>query len=612
MSEELLRYYQQELTYLRHQAADFARAFPKIAGRLEIGTETIRDPHVERLMEAFAFLTARIRHKLDDDFPEISEALLNVLYPHYLTPTPSAAIVQFVLDRQQGELMTGYGLPRHSELETDPIDGQPCRFRTCYAVQLWPIDLKSAAFKGHPFVAPRTRFSDRAQAVLRLELETVSPKAAFADFQLDQLVFYLNGQSQHVHELYEGLFNNVVGVAVAAGADDPEPYLLPPECLQPVGLERDEGLVDYPARSFWGYRLLSELFAFPEKFLFVRLAGLEHTRARLAQRMVIFIYLNRSVRDLERNVDRETFLLGCTPIINLFPHRAEPIALNHQDSEYHVVPDARRPIAYEVYSVDRVTATSPSSEVQVFQPFYSIRHGSEKHASTSFWHASRRASEFAGGETDRGTEVYLTLVDLEFQPEVPARWSLDVELTCMNRDLPHRLPFGGGEPRLQLTVGAPVSQIQCLTPPTPTFRPWLRHGTLWRLISHLSLNHLSLVDSDSGADALREILKLYDFQDSAQTRAMIDGLSSISGRRVVGRVATTNGTTTFCRGWEVTLHLDEARFVGGGLFLFASVLERFLGLYCSINSFTKTIVTTSKREAPLKKWPARASDQVLL
>lgn len=611
MSEELLRYYQQELTYLRQQAAEFARAFPKIAGRLEIGAEAIRDPHVERLMEGFAFLSARIRHKLDDDFPEISEAFLNVLYPHYLTPIPSAAIVQFALDRQQGELTTGYALPRHSELETEPIEGQPCRFRTCYPVQLWPVDVKSAGFKGHPVIAPRTRFSERAQAVVRMELETVSPKTSLAECHLDQLVFYLNGQSQHVHELYEVLLNNALGVAVATSADDSDPYLLPPECLQPVGFERDEALVEYPARSFWGYRLLSELFAFPEKFLFVRLAGLEPARSRLNQRMVIFVYLNRNVRDLERNVDRETFLLGCTPIINLFSHRAEPMALSHQESEYRVVPDARRPTAYEVYSIDRVTATSPAAEVQVFQPFYSIRHGSEKNASSSFWHASRRAAQFAGGEVDSGTEVYLTLVDLEFQPDVPANWSLDVELTCMNRDLPHRLPFGGGEPRLQLTMGAPVSHIQCLTPPTATFRPWLRHGTLWRLISHLSLNHLSLVNSDSGADALREILKLYDFQDSAQTRAMIDGLSGVSGRRVVGRVGSANGAA-FCRGWEVTLHLDEAKFVGGGLFLFASTLERFLGLYCSINSFTKTIVTTSKREAPLKKWPARASEQVLL
>ncbi|MCU0875373.1 MAG: type VI secretion system baseplate subunit TssF, partial [Pirellulaceae bacterium] len=176
---------------------------------------------------------------------------------------------------------------------------------------------------------------------------------------------------------------------------------------------------------------------------------------------------------------------------------------------------------------------------------------------------------------------------------------------------PSRLPFGGGQPLLQLASGGPIAQIQCLTQPTATLRPALRHGTVWRLISHLSLNHLSLAENVEGADALREILKLYDVADSPETRALIQGLVGVSCRRVVGR-AGGPVSAGFCRGLEVTLKFDEEKYTGGGVFLFASVLERFLGLYVSVNSFTKTVATTTKREEPLRRWPPRAGEQVLL
>jgi type VI secretion system protein ImpG len=218
----------------------------------------------------------------------------------------------------------------------------------------------------------------------------------------------------------------------------------------------------------------------------------------------------------------------------------------------------------------------------------------------------------SGSVVDQGTEVFLALVDLDNRPSVPARWIVNVETTCLNRDLPSTaLPFGGGRPHLQLADGGSLVNATCLTPPTKTLRPPLGRGTLWRLISHLSLNHLSISDSQHGADALREILKLYDFADSAETRDMISGLLNVSHRRVVGRVGG-NVAAGFCRGLEITLHLDEDKFVGSGAFLFGCVLERFLGLYSSINSFTKTVVATQKPDRIFDRWPPRAGDTTLL
>jgi type VI secretion system protein ImpG len=613
MSDELLPYYERELSYVRRLAAEFADAHPKIASRLRLGADASQDPHVERLIQAFAYLTARVRHKVDDELPEITESLLGVLYPHYQAPVPSMAVVQLELDPEQDQLTAGYAVPRGTELLTEPVRGEPCRFRTAYPVTLWPIEVRAAALSRPPFRAPATPRSARAAAVLRLTLAGRSPTVKFSSFEMPSLRFFLRGQPHHVYPLYELLFNNVTEVAVATAPDDPQPALLPKEAVRPVGFERDEGLLPYTRRSFLGYRLLTEFFAFPEKFLFFDLAPLPApVLARAGDKLELFFYLNRTSPDLEQNVSEDTFRLGCTPVVNLYTHTAEPIRLTETDFEYHVVPDARRPLAHEVYSIDRVTATAPDRQEVEYQPFFSVKHAAAGRAAQAFWHASRRPAErVKGGEVDHGTEVHLALVDLGFRTAAPADWTLHVETTCLNRDLPHRLPFGGGQPRLQLAAGgALVKGITCLTAPTPTLRPALKRGALWRLISHLSLNHLSLVEHAEGADALREVLKLYDFADSAETRSLIDGVADVSSRRATCRV-TSDGQSAVCRGVEVTVKLDPERFVGSGLFLFAAVLERFLALYCTVNSFTKMIATVQGREGELRRWQPRQGERIL-
>jgi type VI secretion system protein ImpG len=613
MSEALLPYYNRELSYIRRLGAQFAESHPKIAGRLRLGPDSSEDPHVERLIEAFAFLTARVRHKLEDDFPELTEALLGVLYPHYLAPLPSMSIVQFELDPQQTELTTGYTIPRYSPLETEPIQGEPCRFRTCYPVTLWPIELQLASLSQPPFEAPVTEVSAQAASVLRLALNCRGKAMTFRTLTPSMFRFFLKGQAQHADLLYELLLNHTLQVVLANGPDDPAPVVLEPDCLRPVGFAADEALLPYTARSFPGYRLLTESFAYRLKFLFCDLVDLgAQALRRIDRRLEIYLFLNRAAPDLEQNLSAETFRLGCTPIVNLYQHRAEPIALTHGEYEYRVVPDARRPLAHEVYAIERVAACGPDGTEVEYRPFFSLQHAADDAEDPVYWNASRRAAEEGAGTIDRGTEVYLSLVDLNRSPAATAGWTVDVETTCLSRDLPQRLPFGGDQPRLQLTEGGgPVGRVTCLTAPTRTLRPALRQGSLWRLISHLTLGHLSLVEHDDKALALREILKLYDFVDSAEVRKMIDGVDGIRSRHVVGRVGGNQGVG-FCRGVEITLQLDEDKFAGSGMFLFASVLERFFALYCSVNSFTKLIATVKGRPGELHRWPPRAGEKVLI
>ena len=447
--------------------------------------------------------------------------------------------------------------------------------------------------------------------MLRLVLSCQLSETTVGALGLGTLRFFLKGQPQDVGRLYELIFNHTIGVAVAGGIKDLQPIELGPESLRQVGFAREEGMLPYPARSFLGYRLLTEYFAFPQKYLFVDLALPDPAAlARLSNRMEIYLFLDRMIPELGRTVSMDTFQLGCTPIVNLYLQRAEPIQLTHTEFDYQVVPDRRRPQSNEVYSIDRVLASPPKGKSVEFLPFFSTKHAQERPADYTFWHATRRPAESSTRTGDRGTEVYLSLVDLGFRPSAPADWTLEVETTCLNRDLPQNLPFGGDQPRLQFRAGGGViSGIVCLTAPTRTLRPALRQGLLWRLISHLALNHLSLV-GDGQADALREILKLYDFADSAETRNQINGIVRLDSRRIVGSVRT-DGMVAFCRGLEVTLQFDEARFSAGGLFLFASVLERFLALYCTVNSFSKLVATVKGRQEELRRWPPRMGERVL-
>ncbi len=604
MSDELLSYYNDELSFIRRLAGEFAVAHPKIAGRLRLSQDAIDDPHVARLIEAFAYLNARIRRKLDDDFPELTDAMLGVLYPHYQAPIPSMAIVQMV---SAPDLSSPYVVPFGTEFETDPIDGEPCRFRSCYSTTLWPIEVDAARVRGTALGAPTIAETADTAAVLRLTIRCAVKEMTFSELAPERLRFFVRGQAQHAFPLHELIMNDSLQLAVV-DANGGAPVLLGSEAIHAVGFERDEGMLSYPAQAFMGYRLLTEFFAFPQKFLFFELRNLGDALAAMGNQADFWFYFRRHVPPLEQNVSAKAFALGCTPVVNLFHKRAEPIELDQTRPEYRIVPDARRPKAAEVYSVDRVVANAPDGGDVTYWPFYGTKHASVQEEARTFWSTTRRIAS----SDNPGTEIYLSLVDLDLEPSVAANWVVNVDTTCLNRDLPGRLPFGGGEPRLQLTEGAgPIERIECLTAPTATLRPPLKQRAMWRLISHLSLNHLSVSEGEAGAEALREILGLYNFSDSAETRAMIDGVLRVNSRPAAARVLV-DGRGALARGVEITVEFDDQRFTGGSVYLFASLLERFLGLYCSLNSFTRMIATIKGRDGVLCRWPARAGEKPLL
>ncbi|MCW8987644.1 MAG: type VI secretion system baseplate subunit TssF [Gammaproteobacteria bacterium] len=611
MADELLPYYEKELAFIRQLGAEFADEHPKIAGRLGINTDTIDDPHVSRLIESFAYLNARIQHKIDDDFPELSDALLNVLFPHYQRPIPSMSIINFKADEEQ--LDSPYVLNKNTLLETEQFHGETVRFSTVYDTELLPIKVTSASLIGQPFTTPGSADIKGAVAVLKISLETFNEEITFSDLDFEKIRFYLKGQPQHINPLYQLLLNNCQNVIASFSETDNKPIFIGQQSIKPVGFNSDEGILPYPDSSFIGYRLLTEYFVFPEKFMFVDFTGIkEKIPEHATNTLDLYVYLNSSDIELEHNITNETFVLGSCPVVNLFKHQADPIKLDHTQIEYQVVADARRPIGYEVYSVDNVTASTSTGDEVNYHPFYGLNHEYQDNENHSFWFANRRNSKMSNYDRDDGTDVFLNLVDLEFNPNIPEDRTLLIKTTCSNRDLPGKLPFSTDQPKLQCVDSAPpCEKIRCLTQPTQTVRAPLRNHARWRLISHLNLNHLSLTGRDDATQALKEILRLYDFKESSVTRALIESITSVNARPISSPL-TIDGHATMCRGIEIEIELDDKQLTGSSSYLFASILEHFFGLYCSINSFTRVLVKQKNKEGYLKKCPPRAGEKILL
>ncbi len=616
MDDKLLNYYENELTYIRKMGVEFAKKHPDLARMLLLERDRCSDPHTERLIEAFAFISGRIHKKIDDDFPEITESFFSILYPHYINPIPSMSVVKFYPALKEIP-ETGYEIEKKTVLYSEPVGGNPCQFTTCYPVTLWPVEVVAAEL-----CEPKKLVEGAVQSIV-IRLRTHN-NLSFSQIDCGKLRFFLNGADQQVFHLYELLFNNVCHIECESSNQQGESEVIPlkPDDICPVGFNTDEYILPYTSRSFPGYISLFEYFCFPHKFLFFDLKGLNKTKGLdLKDTLDICIYLRTEAKS-SLVIDKDTFCLYATPVINLFKRIAEPVRIEHRKNEYHIIPDIRRQDATEVYSVDRVSATSKSNSGKdvEYKPFYSLKHHlGDEDETKAYWHINRRES---GRKGDNGTEVYLSFTDLDFETVDPESEILLLHTTCTNRDLPARLPFvaeksdrkreSGNKQEddkkkgiFSMEIAAPVEYTKCLMQPTHVRRPALGGKLQWRLISHLSLNYLSIVQGGEGA--LKEILSLYDFDNSQSTKRQISGIISLKSKYVTKRIGQS-----FCRGVRVTLECDENKFGSRGFFLFASILERFLGQYVSVNSFSQLAVKARNNEEVLKEWHPRSGNQILL
>ena len=621
MDPRLVRLYQDELSHLREHGREFAREHPKIAARLGMEAMEVADPYVERLLEGFAFLTARVQLKLEAEQPRLIAQLLNSMYPNFLAPVPSMAVMRLGVDIADPNLGRGHVAPRGSTITSLLPRGQNtrCEFRTAMPVTLWPLEVAQVQYFSHASELPLARLPQARpmKGGLRLRLRC-GGGLRFDQLPLDRLSLYIDGPDDVAFRLHELVLGCALGTLVlpAAGAGangDPGVQWRSTASVQPLGHEAHQALLPETLRAFSGHRLLQEVATLPQRLMFFEITDLAARLAAVAAAEVdIFLLFTRGDAALEALVDGRTLALNCTPAINLFERRLDRVTLGPGSWEYHVVPDRARPMDLEVYGIDSVVGHG-SEGTRDFKPLYASHHEApaEGQGYYTLRRAPRQPSERQRVQGARvpsylGEEVFISLADAQHGPYRDSLRQLSVVAWVTNRDLPVLLPPGGmaGERAWQLDMPGPVTAVDCLRGPT---RPVSRQplGDIgWKLVSQLTQNHLSLGDdAQAAAAALRDTLRLYGPPNDLAWTQAAEGLRTLQARTVVRRLPLA-GPLSFGSGTALELEVDEHSFTGGSAFLLGSVLETFFARHAAINSFTQFTLKSTQRGV-IKAWPPR-------
>lgn len=630
MDPRLLKLYNQELQHVREMGAEFARQFPKIAGRLGMDGLAVSDPYVERLIEGFAFLTSRVQLKLDAEFPRFSNRLAEIVYPHFLAPTPSMAVTQFEPLLADPSLLTGFTVPRGTRLtgQLGKGDQTACEFVTAQDVRLWPLKVDSAEYFSYAadlsVSSLKLPAGRKVKGGIRITL-SCPPELSLSQIALDDLRLHFSGADDVAYKLYERLMCGAIGVLVCdAGRPPREQVLLPAQTIVPVGFDDHEALLPVTQRGFEGYRLLQEYFAFPQRFLFADFKGVGNAIRQVGERVgghtvQLIVLLDQGDTGLEGAVDAGNFQLNCTPSINLFEKRCDRIHVNGLQHDFHVVPDRTRPMDFEVYELQDVTGYGAGgSDGQAFKPFYAAHH--TEHADHSAYYAVQREPRLLSATQKRvgprssyiGSEVFISLVDQREAPFSQDLRQLGVLALCTNRDMPLHMPIGVSASDFLLDITGPIASIKVLRGPSKPISSNRDGSEPWRLINQLSLNYLSLTDTDpiQGAAALRELLSLHGGRRDQGPDKQIEGVRHVKVAPTVRRLPM-GGPITFGRGQLIDLEVDDFAFQGASAFLLASVLERFIARYASINTFTELRLSSSSRGL-IKHWGPRCGSRPVL
>ena len=612
MEQGLFSHYVRELRYVRELGAEFARRFPKVAGRLGLSSHSCEEPHVERLLQGFALLSGRVHSALEADHAGFTQPLGALLSHSYLAPTPSMAVAQFVVDPRTGALSERYHVPRDTVLRARPaaLDGTACVFRTAHPVELLPICVEGAEYTSvvHDIAKLRVPTREPIRALFRLRLRSLGQP--FARLGLQTLPVFLRGGDETSARLYEQLVANAGGVLLRWGprlqrttalASDPRP-------TRPLGFAPEQHLLPRPGPAFEGHRLLEEYFAFPERFDFVELVGLAEAAARCKEdELELVVPLTRFEPALEGAIDASRIVLFATPAINLFPLDCGQQRLHQTDDALRIVADPARPRDFELHSLARVCAQPKNGDAPYDLVASHTLHVGLEHADRLRYVAERRISAVPPqrdrGHAYAGSELYLHVISQGGSRVTPGRLQqLSVQALCTNRDLPLSLFLRGGDRDFEVSSGVPAAGVRCVAGPSaPRPAPELGEST-WRWLSHMTRNYLSLCRQTGGAEALREMLESYALRGDPRLRRQIDGVRDVHSEPSVGPLPIP-GPRTFARGLTVSLECEEQAFAGVGALKLAGVLSVLFARHAATSSFTETVLRTGDRE--VYRWHAR-------
>jgi len=612
--DELLRYYEEELGLFGQFAREFRARYPKPAGELHLAGESYDDPGVARLIQSVALMSARIKKRLDDDYPKFTESLLESLYPHYLRPLPSHSIVQVGYRTPDEVPEIASTLPRGTMLRSGAGSDGLCRFRTVYDVLLAPLRVAEVAFS--PVFAPSgvhprvLRPGRGVTAGIAITIDSPGARADMREALPTVLRLFADGEASLRAALIDSLFLRGAGAWLQVGSESAwAPLRHAP--LRIGGFAEADAMIPFPARSHPALRLLTEYFCYPEKFNFIDLdcAELRTLLPPRCTRFTLHLALggvgpDSDTAQLLHALDARSLLPGCTPVINLFPKAGAPLQLSHTSADYPLLADSAHAGAYEIHSVDAVRLVREGARgVTPFTPLYAAGAGAEDAAPgrRHYWITRR---DHATAALSPGHEMRIALLDADFRTTDAAGATLSTELTCTNRDSPTRLRYGSPQGDLRAEELAGGAPIRMLRKPTPTRRFDSARGTHWRLIAHLALNHSAL--SMAGLADFQKMLSLYDLARSPVAQRQIGGIVGLEH----GAVRTwlkSAPVATLMPGIGIRLTVDEDAFAGSGLYVFAQVLDRYFALGGQLNCFTQLQVVSRQTGQVLLACAPRAS-----
>ena len=578
----LKEFFRSELDFLKRDGQHFSKIYPHLSRFL---SDEIVDPEAERIIESFAFLTARLKEKVQDNLPEITQSMIQLLWPNYLRPLPSCAILNF--QPKERAITTKHIVPKGTFVSSKPVDGTACQFQTTMDVAVYPLvlnDVKST--------------SGSESTIIELDLENITD-SDFSSIQCDELSFYLSGSDYSALTCYQWIFNYLTKVYIKS---EDGVINLPLDVISSVGFNKDESLIPYPDNAFDGYRLLQEFFFFPKKFYFFKLRNLHLYLNRLGKKKFkLFFEFNRSFpKDLK--LTQADFSLYCVPIINLFEHDAVPLNLDGKKDLYPVIPAGFNREHFEIFDIRRVSGSKflkeTGNKIYTYPKFESFVHSSSSGGSGYY------KSIIKDNIEETGYDHFVSFVSDSNKILDSSRETISIDLDCTNHNLPEFLGIGDICVPSQNTPS--YIDFKNITLPIKTVRAVLDESIHWKLVSNLSLNYLSLTK----LDVLKEILLTYDFsamydvQALRRTEKRLSGMESITTRpidKVIKGIVY--------RGQKSVLRIDSNNFLcEGELFLFGSILAEFFRLYGTINSFhLLEVINTNNNE--IFKWEQKTSLQ---
>ncbi len=609
MDTELLKFFNTELYYLREAAAGFAEKNPQIAQQLSLEGFTCSDPYIERLLEGFAYLAARVHYELESEFEKFTQVLLNNIYPDYLMPFPSASIVKIKPDFSDDTLTKGVKIARHTVMNTlhRSSSGTPCTFTTTQDVMLWPIKIIDAYYSTDKLYNLKDIGSGgMPKSALHIELNTTGG-IKFSELPVDSLDFHLHGASMKVlMDIYEQIFADLLAVVIEFEGEDSKNYRIKlPDIgkqVEDIGFKEEQSLLPHNLRNLNVYRMLKEYFCFPKKFMFFRLSKLQDSLRQIdSEKIKLSFIFKKDNSFLESGIGKNNISLFCTPVINMFKKRLDRQLITDQKTEYLINADNVKLSDYELLKIEGVEGFNKFNNRTInFRPFYQVSEYDKFTKEKSRYFNYRRQLITDNEKRKHGSETYLSIVDIHSLFSTEQMSEIAITALCSNRLVPENIQISSASTKTDFSMNEqyPIIGVKFIERPTSPNYSSIESVSHWAVINHLKVNYKNILKDNT--EVIKDLLKLYATNEKLRDRKQIGGVNYAKATKDIMCIECKHGVS-FGSGLLFDLGFEESYYSDSGYFILAHIIHLIIESSMSINSLIRTSVSSDIR-GEIKQW----------